>query len=143
MEPNPYLTLSSILFIIPTTMSAYNRQWNLYATFLFLTIVSSLYHATKYQPLLYLDYPGCYLVVLVTGYENWKNGRTIFWMKSCSLCCILFWGGWIFNSLIFSKDNIEKNVSHVGMHVIFIVSGSLTSHLNRKQNGILNYINMN
>jgi len=129
MNPNPYLTISSVLFIIPTTMSAYKRQWLLYSIFLYMTIVSSIYHATKYQPLLYLDYPGCYGVVFITGYENWKTGRMFHWTVGTSICGILFWGGWMTGHFIFSEDSLEKNISHVGMHLFVNLCGSLTSYL--------------
>jgi len=129
MEPNPYLVASSVLFIIPTTMSAYNRHWLLYSIFLYMSLVSSIYHATKYKPLLYLDYPGCYALVLITGYENWKSGRVLYWIAGTSTCGILFWGGWCSGRLIFSTDSLEKNISHAGMHLFVNLCGCLTSYL--------------
>ena len=132
MEPNPYLVVSSILFVIPTTMSAYKRKWLLYGTYIYITIISSIYHATKYQPLLYLDYPGCYAIVIVTAYENWKTGRVLHWILATFMCGVLFWGGWVSNRFVFSPNQFEKNISHVGMHLIVNICGGLTSYLDNK-----------
>jgi len=129
MEPNPYLVASSVLFAVPTTVAAYNRHWLLYSIFLYMTIVSSIYHATKYKPLLYLDYPGCYALVLITGYQNWKTGRSFHWILGTSFCGILFWGGWMTGHLVFSQDPLEKIISHAGMHLFVNLCGSLTSYL--------------
>jgi hypothetical protein len=63
--PNPVLVASSLLFAIPMTMGAANQQWNLYFTFLLITLVSSLYHATKNKYLLPIDYAACYTIVYV------------------------------------------------------------------------------
>jgi hypothetical protein len=129
MEPNPYLVISSVLFAIPTTIAAYNRHWLLYSIFLYMTIVSSIYHATKYQPLLYLDYPGCYALVLITGYENWKIKKMIHYFSMGSIVVILYWGGWITGHLIFADNVLEKNISHAGMHIIVSIGGVLSSYL--------------
>ena len=132
MQPNPYIVGSSILFAVPMSIAANHRHWNIYAVFLYMTIVSSLYHATKYQPLLLLDYPGCYGVVAVLGYECY----TIRKFKECllysSMCAVLFWGGYMTNRLTYSSDPVEQTVSHGIMHMIVIISASRTSYEKKK-----------
>jgi len=135
MKPNPYLVVSSTLFVIPTTLAANYRFWNIYAIFLYITIVSSLYHATKYPPLLYLDYPGCYTVILVLGYETYKVNKFTEFALYYSVCGILFWGGYFTKRLVFSENQIEQTVSHLTMHLIVIASGVMTTYqINRIKN---------
>lgn len=128
MKPNPYLVLSSTLFVIPTTVAANYRDWNIYAIFLYMTVVSSLYHATKYPPLLYLDYPGCYTVVVILGYETYKIQKFKEFAFYSSLCAMLFWGGYLTDRLVFSDNEIEQTVTHFMMHLIVMVSGVRTSY---------------
>jgi hypothetical protein len=134
MQPNPYIVASSILFTVPMSIAANNRHWNIYAIFLYITLVSSIYHATKYQPLLLLDYPGCYAVVAVLGYECHTIGKFKECLLYSSMCAVLFWGGYATKRLVFSEDNVEQTVSHVIMHMIVIISASRTSYEKRKLN---------
>jgi hypothetical protein len=129
MEPNPYLVASSVLFAIPTTVAAYNRQWRMYAVFLYISLISSIYHATKYQPLLYLDYPGVTMLVLNIGFECWMIRKMVLYFGMGSVIVVLYWGGWFTGHLIFAENKLEKNISHVGMHLIVNVGGVLTSYL--------------
>jgi hypothetical protein len=128
MEPNPYLVASSVLFAIPTTVAAYNRHWSLYAVFLYISLISSIYHATKYQPLLYLDYPGVCMLCAVIGFENWKIGKMDHYFGMGSIIVILYWGGWFTGHLIFAENVLEKNISHAGMHILVSIGGVLSSY---------------
>ena len=123
---NPYLVLSSILFVIPTTVAAYKRHWILYATFGYVTIVSSLYHATKYQPLLYLDYPGVCIITVVPGIECWKSRYLTHYFIIGTMIIILYWGGWFTGHLIFADDPFEQTISHAAMHLLANVGGIAT-----------------
>jgi hypothetical protein len=138
MEPNPYLVGSSLLFVIPTTMGAYYRQWDLYFTFLFITLISSLYHATKNKYLLCIDYVACYNIVYVLYYNTRNIGYTYYYMIGTSSCAVLFWGGYLTNHFIFSTHKFERNVTHIGMHLIVVVSGIFASYLINKEQIVLN-----
>ena len=133
MEPNPYLVCSSLLFIIPTTAGAYYRQWNMYLTFLLITIISSLYHATKNKYLIIIDYFACYNIVYVMYYQTAKIGQTQNYLIWTGACGILFWGGYLTKRLVFSPDTIENNISHVSMHLIVVFSGTYASYLTGDQ----------
>jgi hypothetical protein len=110
-------------------MAAYYRQWWLYSSFLSITVTSSLYHATKYEPLLYLDYPACYYLVIVLAVEANAIGYLWASLLGSGICASLFYGGYACNRLIYSEDIVEQNVCHVGMHLIVLISGILTSYL--------------
>jgi hypothetical protein len=138
MEPNPYLVGTSVLFAIPTSMAAYYRQWHLYSPFLFLTISSSVYHATKYQPLLFLDYPGCYWVVYALVTETLAIQQPCLCIVSATSCTILFWGGYLLKRFVHSPDSFEQTTSHVLMHLIVVVTGIITSYLASNHKVILN-----
>lgn len=129
MHPNLYLVGTSVLFSLPTTFAAYHQQWYLYFSFLFITLSSSLYHATKNKYLLLVDYPACYnLIICLYFYTKKLKDRPIFAIASGS-CAILFWGGYLTDHLVFSRNSTEQTVSHVTMHIVVIFSGIATSHL--------------
>jgi hypothetical protein len=132
MQPNPYLVCSSLLFVIPTTMGAYYRQWNMYFTFLFIMIISSLYHATKNKYLIIIDYIACYNIVYVMYYQTAKINQTQNYIIWCGACGVLFWGGYVTKRLVHSPNMIEKNISQVFMHLIVIFSGMYASYLTNK-----------
>ena len=132
MQPNPYIVCSSILFAVPMSIAANHRHWNMYAVFLYMTIVSSIYHATKYQPLLLLDYPGCYAVVAVLGYERYRIRQFNQALLYSSMCAVIFWGGFMTTRLAYSPDTTEQTATHVIMHLIVILSASHTSYEMRR-----------
>jgi hypothetical protein len=138
MEPNPFLVGTSVLFVIPTTLAAYHRQWHLYAPFLFMSIISSVYHATKYRPLLYLDYPGCYWVLITLGVETYKIGQFHFFMLFSGMCGFLFWGGYLLERFVHSPEIVEKTFSHMLMHMIVVGSSIATSYLASEHKVIVN-----
>ncbi len=129
MEPNPYLVGSSLLFLIPTTMAAIYRQWPMYFALLYISFISSLYHATKYKYLLPFDYIGCYVLLYTLYQETSKLGYLLHFKIGSGSCAILFWGGYLTNHLTWSDNKIEASLSHLVMHFIVIASSICTSHL--------------
>ena len=129
MEPNPYLVGSSLLFLITTTMAANYRQWVIYSVFLYISFISSLYHATKNRYLLPFDYMGCYIVLYTLYQETNKLGYILHFKIGSSCCALLFWGGYFTNHLTWSDNKIEATLSHLVMHFITITAAICTSHL--------------
>lgn len=131
-KPNPYLVCSSVMFIIPATMGAYYRQWNIYFTFIFITLISSLYHSTKNRYLIIIDYAACYNIVYVLYRQSAAINQLLNFSIWCGVCAVIFWGGYLTNRFIFSPNMIEKNITHVSMHLIVIGSGCAVSYLTNK-----------
>lgn len=130
--PNPYLVATSLLFTIPTTLGAYNRQWPLYFSFLLITLTSSLYHATKNKYLLIIDYPACCNLIVSLYFYTKHINHTGYYMISTGSCGILFWGGYFTNHFVFSSEYTEKTASHMIMHIIVVCSGIAASYLVEK-----------
>lgn len=54
-KPNPWLVATSTTFLIPATLFALQGNWVLYASNLAVVAISTVYHASKWQQLYYID----------------------------------------------------------------------------------------
>ena len=52
---NPWLVATSLMFLWPATLFAFQGQWTLYYSNLAVVVASGLYHSTKLTPLYYMD----------------------------------------------------------------------------------------
>jgi hypothetical protein len=128
--PNPYLVATSLLFVIPTTTMAYYGQWWLYSTTLFLTLASSLYHATKYQPLLIVDKTACNLLTVVHMYYAHSHGIYAVPMTGIAYCGLVFTYGNAAKRFVFDPCRTTALRWHMSMHLVVLFAvlyGSLVT----------------
>jgi hypothetical protein len=128
--PNPYLVATSLLFVVPTTTMAYYRQWWPYSTTLFLTLASSLYHATKYQPLLIVDKTACYLLTVVHMYYAHCHGFYAVPMTGIAYCGLVFTYGNAAKRFVFDPCRTTALRWHISMHLVVLFAvlyGSLVT----------------
>lgn len=123
MQANPYLVVSSLLFLVPTTYAAYTRIWSAYAVLLYITAVSSLYHATKNEKLFYLDQTACILYAAYSGYQLYKNNVIYVWYFSAGFSILVYYGGYLTNSMVYSPNIVIATMCDIMMHFICITSG--------------------
>ena len=128
--PNPDLVFTSLLFVIPTTTTAYYRQWWPYSTTLFLTLASSLYHATKYPPLLIVDKIACYTLTAVHLYYAYSHGIYAIPLTGSAYCALVFIYGQAANRFVFDPCPTTALRWHMSMHLAVLLSvlyGSLVT----------------
>ena len=128
MEPNPYLVASSLTFIIPTTLAAYNQQWLHYSILLNLMLMSSLYHATKNITLFYLDQVACFALTASTIRLSLINNHYTVPITTIGYTIGTYYGGYMYNTFIWSPDKSVATFYHVIMHIVinFAVSYVIT-----------------
>ena len=117
-QPNPYLVFTSLLFVIPTTTTAYYRQWILYSSSLALTLSSSIYHATKYQPILILDKLACYYLTATNLYYAVQHGVLPVPVFASLYVCVVFHYGHYYKCFMFTDDKRESLAWHISMHIV-------------------------
>jgi len=122
LQPNPWLVGTSLLFVIPTTVNAYYRQWVPYSASMFLMIASSLYHATKYQPILILDKLACYYLTVANLYYMVQHGVITVPISATIYCIYVFQYGYYVKSFVFAEDKQEALAWHISMHLIVILA---------------------
>jgi hypothetical protein len=121
-QPNPYLVFTSLLFIVPTTTTAYYRQWIPYSASLGLTLASSIYHATKYQPLLIVDKLACYYLTATNLYYALQNGLVAVPVSASLYCLLVFFYGHSYKRFVFAENKQEALAWHISMHLVVMLS---------------------
>jgi len=106
--------------VIPTTTTAYYQQWWLYSTTLFLTLASSLYHATKYQPLLIVDKTACSLLTVVHLYYAHSHGFYAVPLTGGAYCVLVFTYGHAVNRFVFDPCPTTALRWHMSMHLVVL-----------------------
>jgi len=118
VQPNPWLVATSLLFCIPTTTTAYYRQWLAYSASLFLMLASSIYHATKYPPLLIVDKIACYYLTATNLYYTIQHGELLVPVCSSLYCIIVFHVGYLTKRFVYAEDKVAALRWHISMHLV-------------------------
>lgn len=119
---DPLLVVTSALFFIPSCLAFSLGRLDFALPYGLLTCVSSVFHWTKNRTFLYLDYPICYWITVVLAIEAWKLNLIPYFCVGGGSVFILFWVGYYYNSMVFSKRKKEKLFSHSLMHLIVNIS---------------------
>lgn len=124
LPPNPHLIGTSLLFIVPATMNAVYRQWLLYSLSILMCLASSIYHATKYPPLLIVDKVACYFLASTNVYYSIKYKVSLIPILACVYCIIVFHCGYLTNSFVFAENKVESLRWHISMHLVVVSATS-------------------
>ena len=124
VPPNPHLVGTSLLFIIPATMNAAYRQWLLYSLSILMCLSSSIWHATKYPPLLIVDKVACYVLATTNVYYSIKYNVSLIPILACVYCVIVFHCGYLTNSFVFAENKMESLGWHMSMHLVVVSAAS-------------------
>ena len=101
----------------------------MYSGSLGVTIASSLYHATKYEPLFYADVVASYYLVAVNEYYGYKHGLMYVTIPGVLYSILLFWIGYKTQSFVWSPDLNEATLWHVSMHLMVMSSATIGSYM--------------
>ena len=122
LQPNPYLVCTSLLFVVPTTTTAYYRQWVPYSASMFLMLASSIYHATKYQPILIVDKVACYYLTATNLYYATQHGVITVPVLASLYCMLVFHYGHYTRTFVFAEDKQEALGWHISMHLVVMLA---------------------
>lgn len=118
MEPNYWLVVSSFSYCFPCYF--YYRLGHSYLTMIYVGVItsSSLYHATKYPSLLWIDIPIAHLAHVSTLLQIWKGGwRSMvpytFWLL---YTLVTYYYGYKTSTLIWNPNIQQATPWHMGMH---------------------------
>jgi hypothetical protein len=123
-DPNPYLFLSSLLFLLPMyAAQPIQELWMTRAVLGGLVIASTSYHATKNSTLYYIDQAAVFALFLRSIIDGLKGGRGCLTIALAvnGTCCYLYYYGRLHQGLIWSPDFFVATASHISMHLIVIV----------------------
>jgi hypothetical protein len=126
-SPNPYLVISSLLFLIPAHYAHDVEQlWPTTYALRGLVIASSAYHLTKHHVLYYIDQGAVITLFIRSIIDGLYGGPTCITISmAINLMCIyLYYYGRLTQSLIWSSSFHEATASHVFMHSIVVVGYS-------------------
>jgi len=129
MQPNPYLIATSLMFIIPASYAAYTKYWSACLVLTYLTLVSTIYHATKNNYLFYLDQTACIIYALYTMCQSYKYGLIYVWYVGTGFTVIVYYGGYLTQSLVYSPNLLVATICHAMMHLIVNACGIMVIYI--------------
>ena len=121
-QPSPHLVFTSLLFILPTTTAAYYRQWLCYSASMFIMLASSIYHATKYQPILIIDKISCYYLTATNLYYATQHGVLAVPISASLYCSLVFYYGHYYKRFVFAENKNEALAWHISMHLVVMLA---------------------
>lgn len=125
MQPNPWLIGTSLAFLLPLGYTLRHRQTLVMAAALWLVvIVSTIYHATKDPILFWIDQLAVFTLGLSALYFGLKQGGAplLITVIVVAGCAAAYYGGWLFDSLIWSEHFTTATASHALMH-LWVIGG--------------------
>ncbi len=120
-DPNPYLFLSSLLFLLPMyAAQPIQELWLTRAALGGLVCASASYHATKNGTLYYIDQAAVFVLFLRSIIDGLRGGGgclTIAFAVN-GTCGYLYYYGRVTQGLIWSPNFFVATASHVCMHLL-------------------------
>jgi hypothetical protein len=120
-DPNPYLFLSSLLFLLPMYAARPIQElWMTRAALGGLVVASASYHATKNGTLYYIDQAAVFALFLRSIIDGWLGGGRCLTIALAvnGTCGYLYYYGRVTQGLIWSPDFFVATASHLSMHLI-------------------------
>ena len=128
MNPNYWLVLSSCSFIAPAITCYYSKNYLLTYTYCLLTLISSLYHATKNPSLIFIDYSINHIVHILTLW-NILKGREYSMPYYCiclSYIFTIYYYGYITKTLVWDYNLDTATPWHMSLHISTSATTSYT-----------------
>lgn len=123
---NVYLVGSSLLFTIPMSLAAYLHLWDNWFSLFFLTWTSVMYHSTKNQIFVYVDYTAVNILVV----QSLRYGYLVnkLWIPATTIAIdgLLFYGGRMMNTFVYHKNPMIATRYHVLLHILAVVGTTIT-----------------
>jgi hypothetical protein len=127
-EPNSYTSGTTLLFIIPTVISAYYNQWDMYCFNLNMLVMSSVYSISNHVVFFYLDQASTYLMLATLCRVSYKEKVPYIGVITSVYCFFVYYIGYITNSFVWDTNG-EGFAYHISMYSSMILSSMILSHI--------------
>ena len=119
MKPNMWLVLSSLSFLAPAITCYKTNNTHLTVVYILVTTVSSTYHATKNQSLIYLDYSLSQLAHAMTVYTIIKGGWSSmpYYFVWLMYVVLIYYCGNLNKTLVWNPNLEEATPWHMSLHI--------------------------
>ena len=122
---NPYLVCSSLLFTVPLTLTAYNRQWLAYSACLLILATSLVHHSMKHNITYIIDITACHYLAVVSLFYGFRYNVIYTVIPGTTYAVIVHYVGYQTKSLLFGSNTTFWNAS---IHLAIALSISYTSN---------------
>ena len=119
MEPNLYLTGSSLFFIAPCVVSYLTQDYHITVIYVLVTLVSSVYHATKHPRLLHLDVSTAHLAHITTVLRILPGGLATmpYYLAWLVYASFIYYYGYKTQTMVFLPDLKAATPWHISLHL--------------------------
>jgi hypothetical protein len=119
-DPNPYLVLTSTLFIIPAFIAGYYKFWLESSACILISFISSIHHAYRTNYTYILDQLACYYLAYVFYMTCAKLNVRYAWYIGVGYSITVYNIGKLFNILTWDPDYIISTLWHISMHIFIL-----------------------
>ena len=122
LQPNPYLVATSLTFLIPATFFAFQGQWLMYTSNVMISIISTLYHATKWPPLFYIDVCMANILTLLHLLYAIQMGYWYLPLPGIGYSILMFIYGHKYTCFVWHPSLDQATRWHISMHIVVVIS---------------------
>jgi hypothetical protein len=128
-KSNPWLVLTSTTFLIPATLFALQGNWLLYASNLAVVTVATVYHASKWNLLYYVDVATANQLAFLHTLYAIQQGYGHIPLPGILYSMLMFIYGHKYRCFVWDPSYEVATAWHMTMHVAVMASAVATAML--------------
>ena len=114
---NPWLVATSLTFLWPATLFAFQGQWTLYYSNLAVVVASGLYHSTKLTPLYYIDMVAANSLAILHSIHAIQLGVPWIPIPGILYSILMFCVGYRYRQFVWARSFALATFWHITMHM--------------------------
>ena len=123
-SPNPWLVATSTTFLIPATLFAIQGNWLLYASNLAVVTVATVYHASKWNLLYYVDVATANQLAFLHTLYAIQQGYGYIPLPGILYSMLMFIYGHKYRCFVWDPSYEVATAWHMTMHVAVMASAT-------------------
>lgn len=124
LKGNPWLVLTSTTFLIPATLFALQGNWLLYASNLAVVTVATVYHASKWPQLYYVDVATALQLAVAHSLYALQKGSWTIPVPGILYSLLMFVYGHQNKQFVWHPSLTQSTLWHMSMHTAVMTSAT-------------------
>ncbi len=115
-----------MLFTVPMSLAAYLHIWDGWLCLFALTWTSVMYHSTKHQLFVYVDYTAVNIMVIQSIRYGYNNNVLWIPLTTIGIDAFLHYGGLLTNNFVYHKNPKIATTYHMLVHLLAVIGTTST-----------------
>jgi len=126
---NPWLIATSMTFLWPATLFAFQGQWTLYYSNLAVVVASGIYHSTKLTPLYYIDMVAANSLAILHSIHAIQLGVPWIPVPGILYSILMFCVGYRYRQFVWARSFALATFWHMTMHAAVLSCAVLLANV--------------